>query len=72
MQYRICKELEDKRGKAAAELTRMPEWAELTSEEQSMAIGRVEELPVNATHDLHGLTSLKNQSYDNEHQIQAG
>lgn len=66
----MSKELEDKRGKAAAELTRMPEWAELTSEEQSMAIGRVEELPVNATHDLHGLTSLKNQSYDNEHQIQ--
>lgn len=65
----MSRELKEKQRNAAAELSRMQEWAELTATEQSDAIARIEALSIDATSDLTGLLSLKNLAYDNEHQV---
>jgi hypothetical protein len=45
------------------DLQRLPEWSELTQEEQSQSLARVDELVINATQDLNGLKKLLSQEY---------
>jgi septal ring factor EnvC (AmiA/AmiB activator) len=46
---------------AELDLRRVPEWAELTQEEQSSVLGGLEELTLSVSRDLQGLKRLINQ-----------
>jgi hypothetical protein len=48
---------------AAQDLQRLPEWAELTQEEQNGVLGDLEALTVHVAHDLQGLKTLINQEF---------
>lgn len=48
---------------AAHELQRLPEWSELTQEEQSQTLARLDDLVIETTPDLHGVKRLLNQEY---------
>jgi hypothetical protein len=48
---------------AKEDLSRIPEWVELTQEEQSQAFARLEELIIEVSKDLQGLKVLLNQEY---------
>jgi hypothetical protein len=43
------------------DLTRLPEWSELTQEEQSNVMAQLENLQIEASHDLEGLKKLNSQ-----------
>jgi hypothetical protein len=47
---------------ASQTLQRLPEWAELTQEEQLQTLARLDDLAIQATPDLHGIKRLLNQS----------
>lgn len=49
---------------AAQDLQRLPEWTELTQEEQNGVLGDLEALTVRVPHDLPGLKTLINQEFD--------
>jgi hypothetical protein len=48
----------------AAELLRLPEWGELTQEEQQTMVARIEELTLTVSTDLAGLKRLLSRDYD--------
>jgi len=48
---------------AAHDLTRLPEWDELTQEEHHSVLADLEALTISVTHDLQGLKTLLNQEY---------
>jgi hypothetical protein len=48
---------------AAQDLTRLPEWGELTQEEQNNVLAKLEELVLTVSHDLQGLKALINQEF---------
>jgi hypothetical protein len=48
---------------AAHDLQRLPEWSELTQEEQSRLLSQLDALTIAASHDLHGLRQLLGQEY---------
>ena len=47
---------------ASQTLQRLPEWAELTQEEQLQTLARLDDLAIQTTPDLHGIKLLLNQS----------
>jgi hypothetical protein len=47
---------------AAQDLQRLPAWSELTQEEQSQTLARLDDLAIQATPDLQGIKRLLNQS----------
>lgn len=49
---------------AEQELTRVPEWAELTNQEQQELLGQLDELVLEATPDIEGLKALVNRDYE--------
>lgn len=50
-------------GEAQAELQRLPEWAELTQEEQAQELAQLDELVIVPSEDLAGLRRLLSQGY---------
>ncbi|HSN76305.1 MAG TPA: hypothetical protein VL334_14615 [Anaerolineae bacterium] len=48
---------------AAHELQLLPAWNELTPEEQSQTLARLDDLAITTTPDLHGVKRLLNQKY---------
>ena len=48
---------------ASQTLQRLPEWAELTQEEQLQTLARLDDLAITTTPDLHGIKRLLNQEY---------
>ena len=48
---------------AAQDLQRLPEWGELTQEEQSQTLARLDDLAIETTPDLQGIKRLLNQEY---------
>lgn len=48
---------------AQQDLPRLPEWSELTQEEQSQSLAQLEELLIEASQDLRGLQALLSQEY---------
>lgn len=48
---------------AKQDLPRIPEWTELTQEEQSQSLAQLEELLIDASQDLAGLRKLLSQEY---------
>jgi hypothetical protein len=48
----------------AGELARLPEWVELTQEEQQTMLARIEELALTVSTDLAGLKRLLSRDYD--------
>jgi hypothetical protein len=48
---------------AEQDLKRVPEWTDLTQEEQNSVLGGLEALTVSVSHDLQGLKMLLNQEY---------
>lgn len=55
---------------AEQDLLRIPEWKELTQQEQNNLLGDIEKLTVTATEDLAGLRILVNQQYSIQTQLQ--
>jgi hypothetical protein len=51
------------RQEAAQDLTRLPEWSELTQEERNNVLAKLEELVLTVSHDLQGLKALINQEF---------
>ena len=48
---------------AEKDLQRLPEWSELTQEEQNDMQGKLEAFQIESTHDLQGLKKLINQEF---------
>jgi septal ring factor EnvC (AmiA/AmiB activator) len=55
---------------AQEELDRLPEWVELTQQEQNALLGDLEALQIEASQDLAGLQALVNQEYTINSQVQ--
>ena len=55
----------------ADELQRLPQWAELSRDEQSQVLNQVEGITVESTDDLAGIKKLLNQSFVARSQVDA-
>jgi len=55
----------------ADELQRLPQWLELSHDEQSQVLNQIEGITVESTEDLAGIKKLLNQSFDVQTQIAA-
>lgn len=60
---RLANEQKDRIKACEGELSRIPEWKELTAEEQNALLSDLESLACPATEDLKGLRTLVNQEY---------
>lgn len=56
---------------AEIELQRVPEWAELTAQEQQEQLGKLESLALVVEPDLNGLKTLVNREFEIQSQVQA-
>lgn len=62
--------LTDRLRQAVDDLRRLPEWAELTQEDQNNAIARLEGLSLTAPPDLAGLQAVLNREYEAQGAVQ--
>lgn len=53
----------------ADELQRLPQWSELSRDEQSQVLNQIDGITVESTEDLSGIKKLLNQSFDVQSQI---
>ncbi len=66
----LQKEQQQRVGDAEQDLRRLPEWPELTQQEQNNALSDLEKLTITASDDLAGLHQLVNQEYAIQTQVQ--
>ena len=67
----LAKAQQDSIKEAEEELQRLPEWAELSRDEQSQVLNELDGVTVEATEDLAGIKKLLNQSFVINSQIEA-